>query len=701
MGGSYMKKRINILMQTLLVLTIITYSVTAQSFEPVFEWTRRLQDGEEIEIKVQTDTTLFAFFRSQETSISQSTFADFQGQARPQQIKFLPDRDNKKLEGFEIGYEVNKLLYLRETWKGTQSSGWKKIEFIKIASYPLDSWLDFVKQAISQGLLEYEEMKYEEQLFTYFTFKRIDRSNLQLGKQTLKFPDEFYKDMKISQEFKPKTDNVDNFVIIVHEPHWWLPGQYQLVDGLKAFFESNSQYKFRFLVEGYFEKEIENISTKPLLDRFSKNTSNKSQVFSLLRNALIDGPLAYRLFYNPDLPAIAIDDKNAIQKTPPYPILENLYENHMVLSNIFEKLSKLPKEQIAKATPTVVFLSYYITGNFQDLKGEVIIDYYRQMAELYDSLFDELKSIRNYDFEKECSFLKNRATNCRREIDIYQCALERDTTMAKNIANHFKSEHSDRIPIAFIGNFHTSGILNLLSNKTGYVIIEPRSFSVPSQKEMDRFNDAIDIRTIPRVYVKKLGSGLKLPVGPLPGELPYYESFLKKEGVRIQDQENSFKSSSPLNSNVTSKLIDTLEHNGVLDAAQWNFADAGQTPPPLFPGIFASFDPNPDGENPKMIFYDRREENWKQSDRLRYLKKILPVLPHESVRKETKKVSFYQDKETNRIFFCFFDSKSQKFYLFEGERGMDIFKLLFPPKDSHIKTVLHNLIEREEKLLHG
>ena len=517
--------------------------------------------------------------------------------------------------------------------------------------------------------------------------------------------------MKISKEYKPRAGNTDQLVILVHEPHWLLVGQYQLIPGLKSFLDANSQYKFRFLVEGNFENEIENIPTKPTLDRFPKDVSTTALVFGLLRNALIDGPFAYRLLYDHDLPSMAIDDPEAIKKTPREPDLKDRLEQQKLFVKIHKKLEKLPQEQNNDAMNSLKLLEIYVYADAQELEGQSAIDYSLQMAQLYDALSNQLRSIHAQDFVEECLFLESEAKKYRIQVEILNYALKRDAVMAKNISTHFKSKYADRIPMVFIGNFHTPGITERFSKDISYVVIEPQLSPLiigPTEKERNNFNDAL--KPEKRLdYIKRLGGSLKLQVAPLERDLPYYESFLKKEALKIAQRDNAFKASSPLSVDVTSKIINACKQNGCLSGVQINFAGGGQSPPPsLPPGAFASF--GSEGKDPnKMIFtiYDRREDNWKnRPDRFNLLAGMLFFHPYEKVQGETKKVTFFPVEQA--IYIVFFDPKTQRFYLYEWKEGTDIFPLLLLPKVKgkeelrmHMRTAIRKLMDFEEKMIDG
>src|SRR5206468_3122408 len=67
---------------------------------------------------------------------------------------------------------------------------------------------------------------------------------------------------------------------------------------------------------------------------------------------------------------------------------------------------------------------------------------------------------------------------------------ERNSTMSMEIISETRSASGD-LPIAFIGNFHTSGILSQLETAgIGYVVVEPRLKAPPSEAEDNAFGQA-------------------------------------------------------------------------------------------------------------------------------------------------------------------------------------------------------------------
>jgi hypothetical protein len=410
---------------SLLLLSIAISSANAQSFESLFEWINRFQEGAEIELRVHVNTDSFTFLRSQASGIDRTTFQRLLPKdTPPQQLKILPDKTGKKLEGLVIRYEANRKLRLEETWKEDQSKAWKKIDFIELASYPLAQWPNFVKQAVSKGLMEYETIEDEGDLHVFLTFKQAGLSDLRFGRRSLRFPDTFYEHMRISKEFEPWTGGAGKFAILVHEPHWSLAGQYQLISGLREFLDANLKCEFRFLVEGYFTEETKYVPTRPLAKRFSSDVSVAAQVFALLDNGLIDGPFAYRLLYDPDLPAVAIDDPGLIKETLPEQEVEDWIETSGVLTKTDEKLQELSTNESSQVRLILIILSYYAQADYQELRGQALIDCQLQLAELYDALAKSLRILRSGDFTSEVSFFDTQGRAYRTNAKRYQSAQE-------------------------------------------------------------------------------------------------------------------------------------------------------------------------------------------------------------------------------------------------------------------------------------
>jgi|GEM_PF-2376658 len=677
---------------TMLLVTWVT-SVALESFDPVFERTDRFRMGDEVELSGSVSTDSFTFFRNRITTIRRSEFERLigdRGSQLPVSLKILADGD------LVVGYELSRSVRLEETRKDDEPRAWKKVELVQIASYPRSLWPSFLKRAVSHGMREYRVIEDEGDFHVSLTFSQTDPSRLQFGGKVLDLPDNFYHYMRIEREFVPWAGDDDKFVILVHEPHWCLAGQYQLIAGLKTLLKSNSSQKFKFLVEGYFTEEIKHIPTSPLLTQFSSDASRAEQVFSLLRSALIDGPLAYRLIYDPDLPAVAIDDPDLIRRTLPEQRPAGLFRAFDTLIKISEKLEESSSSRANDAYPALNTLALYIRAELNGIRGQPLIDFKLEQAARHDALCESLRGFSSDMFSEEISFLRTEAEAYRTGAKRFQTALERDAVMATNIEEHFSSKDlHDHIPVAFIGNFHTSAIVSHLHSKgIGYVVVGPLDFVGASETEHRNFNRALNLGARHN-YLRELAGDLKSPVAPTSDELPYYRAFLRRSAVPRIERENkhahqSFESLGPTTIN-WALLRGALETNGFLSGAEVSFADRGVNPPPPFTNGFAYFSVEPQGRPPKLVFLQPEEKGWEREDRYRLLGRVSLVAPREEIRGQTRKVRFYQDQETNRIFCSYFDSESQRFYLFEGER-IDIFNTLPMPKIQGEEEALIHLL---------
>ncbi|MGD2087149.1 MAG: hypothetical protein PVH61_13280 [Candidatus Aminicenantes bacterium] len=688
-------------------LLLLTSFMRAQSFAPVFEWIERFRDSEKVELKMQVNADSFTFLRSQSLEIDKATFTQLLRTADPKpamQLKIIGE------EELVLEYDVNEKLRLERRLKNNQLVGWKRIDFVPVKSYSLKAWAKFLHKAAAHGLMEFRVIEHKGMLFTTITFKQKGPSILKYGKKSLKLTNEFYKYMKIPGDYKTQLYNSDKFVILVHEPHGLRVGQYQMVPGLKALIDSNSNHKFRFLVEGGFKEETKFIPVKPTADILHEDVSRQVQVYGLLENYIIDGPLAYRLLYNPDLPSVAIDDNESINATPKQPHITRT-QHQEILRKVYAKLKKIPGEEKKSAMEALTLLIYYTGADIGELKGQQLLNHYSKLNKFYLELSGKLRAFIEQDFSRECSQLDTLAEDYNTLTKVYQLALDRDSAMAVNINDHFRSKYAHCIPVAFIGNFHTQGIIAKLGSGIGHVVIEPRKSTGYSDEERKNFPKAL--KPSSRLsYLKSLAGLLKLNVAPTKEELKICKLFLEKEAVKIQNLEKGFKVSSPLSLETTFKIKSIIEQNGSFNTVAVGFGGKGGPPQNPIKGSnpFASFNTDPESGNPNLLLFDHEEKNWKQDDRLNYLKMAFIFPVRERYKDETRKGEFHQDENTNRIFCKIFDPETQTFYFYEVD-GMDIYQWLAPmhPKEKNDKnptfihfriSFLRPLILREKKI-HG
>ena len=668
------KRKVNLFVAGLMVLLLLTSFIRGQSFNPVFRWIERYRSGEKVELKIEMDTGSFTFLRSQVSDIDEATFEQLlkNGDSKPSMQLIILAEEELVLE-----YDVNQKLRLERQLKDNRFLGWKRIDFVPVKSYPLKTWATFLHKAVTHGLLEFRVIEYKGVVFTTITFKQKGPSILKYGEKSLLLTEEFYKYMKIPEDYKPQLSNSDKFVILVHEPHGLQVGQYQMVPGLKALFDPNSNHKFRFLVEGGSREETMFIPVKPTADILQEHVSKYVQVYSLVKNYIIDGPLAYRLLYDPNLPSVAIDDNKSIDATPKQPDITRSQQRD-ILRKVYAKLKEIPGEEKKSALDTLSLLFLYTDAETGELKGQQLLNHFNKLHKFYSDLSGKLKTFIQQDFSAECSQLDNLAQDYSTLTKVYQLALDRDTAMAVNINEHFRSKYNECIAVAFIGNFHTPGIIAKLDSGINHIVIEPRIEGSYSDEERKNFNDAL--KPSSRLnYLKSLAGLLKLNVAPTKEELEICKIFLAKEALKIQHLEQGFKASSPLSQETTSNIKSIIEQNGCFNTVAVGFGGSHGPPKNPIKGSkpFASFNIDPEAGNPNLVLFDHEEKNWQRDDRLNYLKAAFIFPVPERFKNETRKGEFHQDENTNRIFCKIFDPKTQSFYFYEVE-GMDIYQWLSP-----------------------
>jgi len=706
-----MKLKVKSAIISLLLLSSWTYFAYAQSFNPVFDWISRIQKGEEIEIKIKVTFDHFTIFGSEVSDINQYTYnrelGDRASKTIPQ-LEVLP-------QGLVKEYKIDETVCLKEISKDDGSTSWQKLEYKKIATYPINSWRNFISHAVSHGLKKYEHIEYKGNPYFTLYFDKKGPSTLKFRNRDFKFTDEFYHYMKFVKGYKSWLPAKAKSVILVHEPHWSLNGQYQLVSGIKALISANPDYKFRFLVEGYYEPETYLIPTTPLNERFSEGIPRSPQVFGLLENFMIDGPLAYRLMYDPELPAIAIDDVELIKQTPPDLEIKAGIEVNETLIGLEKKLRSLGESYaVQSAYQALIDLFNYENASVSEIHGQDLIDYYNKVASLYKKLSDEVeqlqKSYSALQVREEINFFNGQARAYRNNAKRFEYALDRDRTMVNNISKHFNSEYADRIPIAFIGSFHTAGMTSMLRSKgIGYIVIEPWSGSIViTREEEENFNRALSPTTRQSYLANLATSELKLPVSPTRAEINrYYAPYLTNQASQISNRIKRRKEEiiKLVGSNINYSLLDdAMNNNGNLIKASLGFGGGGNIVPPSdFNTAFAHFDPQGDGN---LFIYNERDSKWQDKARYNFLAAAMLILPNEKFKDKTRKTRFVQDKESNILFYNVYDAGTQRFYLFEGKENVRILPLLSAPKPPpgksettvHIRVTVIVPIKPEEKV---
>jgi hypothetical protein len=661
-----------------LLLSLIGLSAPAQSFEAAFREVDRARQGENARVILQIKGETLSILSGTATTIEQSAAEKLlepqeKGESKSPFPTALPDGTPVLM------IPVTDVLCLEQSIADGKSV-LQRVDYTVLATAGRKELPGFLLQAASHGLESCERIP---KLGAFLVFQQGGPPELPLPTRRLRLPPAFYDSMKVVRRYKFRPAR-ERFVILVHEPHWMVAGQYQLLAGLKALSDANPTARFEFLVEGWFEPAIKDIPTKPLLDLFARDAPARPQVFWLLKSFLVDGPLAYRVLYGPDIRAMAIDDPALIEQAPS---VSSTWD----YSRVFEVLQKLDKELGAdgeKLQLTGLMNSLLVSQHLLSPAGEDAVKYSDDLAKFCRTLADQLGRLSGKNLSNECTTLRREAAAL--EIDAEQCrvALRRDATMIRNIRAHHENAAPEVISLVFIGNFHTPAIIKGLPEGWGYVVIEPR-IQIQSGAAEDhlRFGRAQQPRSRPE-YLRSLM--LKLPVAPRPEELPAYRTALGRACTAIRARQANARSLAGLPPQTAARVQEAIESNGFLFDASVSVAGPSTKPPALFAKAFAQVSAGAGGMS--VILHDREATNWEAADRLSFLRALV-IPPTGTGESKEPAVWFHQDSQTGRVFFAVLDPRTQTRYLFEADKATDVLQTLMMP------DAFHMLFSRNDRIL--
>ena len=316
----------------------------------------------------------------------------------------------------------------------------------------------------------------------------------------------------------------------------------------------------------------------------------------------------------------------------------------------------------------------YLTADLNEAPDTTLVDYFGTMAELYKTIARMGRIFAQAGFRLstvDLQALASDANGCEDEAAIYKKATERNKTMVPFIIDAAMSV-SNQVPIAFIGNYHTHGIVSELEKASiGYVVLEPRPRIETSQAENRTFAKANHSNSRP-TYLSTVPLDMGLN-GPSKVEVKTsYEPKIAAKIPQIRKRQLAiqaeFKAIPDTTINVK-KLTSAADTNGAL--ASVRIASGGNMPPPPdnFRGTFAYFEPSDrPGREARVIVTDPTDKRWSEEDRYEFFS-IAHFGTSESSREVTggTNIVFYPDPVSNRLFFTFYEPTSKRIYCFEGD----------------------------------
>jgi hypothetical protein len=576
---------------------------------------------------------------------------------------------------------------------------WKRRSWVELSTFNQADWTDFVEFAIGQGLCRIEQLRYDGQVMMYLSFAPRTPDRLEAGTSTLSLNPRFQSVMRLSPKFPPKPGS-NGFVLLLHDPHGNVGGRFQTLAGLQALISQNSSTRFRFLVEGTYSGSSREIGLAGL-DRMlpAGGPDNQVIVYRLLERFLINTPMAYRLLYDRTLSATAIDNNQLLS----YPAPRHLRLHSQQIASVRE-LSKVVKET---AVPTALantktnlqqalnLVYVYLTVDLSEASDVALEENQSTLAKLCTAISDLGKSYSASGINLPGAILQGFAADALAYSDqaaIYQNARGRNNTMAPQIIEAARSS-SSRMPIAFIGNYHTRGIVaELQKASVGYVVVEPRPLVSQQPADNDAFEQANHTNTR-EAYLSHVTINMGY-VAPTPTESRTIYAPLISEAARRLKAEREFQlfAGSAVDG-VRLKLAATSNR----DLFNSQLASGGEAPPPPGGGgtVFAYLEPGGPGNRSRLFVTDTSDQRWRDTDRYAFLSSAafrIRDLPSDV--DVDRSIAIYPDPDSGRIFCTFYDGKSHRMYCYEGKPREIASLVPFSMGDSKDELNAHTQVTR-------
>lgn len=647
---------------------------------------------QDVFISVRSDG--FDLLRTEERDISKSEYDKARAAATPDALPELEFSHRGTAIALEESKDSTLLAYT--PIGGTEPSKWVRRSAVVVERYATDQWSDFLTAAVAEGLFQYVQhtSAYGEE--TELRFRRPSPASVQSPGGAINLSSDFYASMQISPSH-PAFEGTHGFVILVHEPHANVVGQKVMLRGLRALRAANANRDFEFLVEGAYEgdRKIRLNGLDTALKTASGGDAKKAErlVVDLLSRHVINGPMAYRLLDDQNLPAFAIDDNDALKGdrggAAPADFTAEAATTGRVVRAIATALEAADPETQKQMDAALLIARAYITADISDVDGQQLVDYFGGNARVFDALADIGAQLPHGAVAgKDLAFLRAQAKAYRAEQAQYAAALKRNPTMASEIARHATSSNP-AVSVGFIGSFHTDGVTSLLKAAgVGYIVVEPRISGFSTDADEAAFSKMIhgESRASAIKEVLKRNSG---PVAPSSAEVSSaIAKFWSHDAVVV----------APVPSPPTGehwaldehRLSTALEANTTLGAPdiRMGAGKGGSPPPPEYASAFAFLDPPGGGRHAQLVIVDPESAKWSGDSRYEFLKNatLVPVRK-EAGRESRSVVTFAQDPETKQIFSAVHDPKSNRVYFMDAQGGLDLLKQMGPPKVKEGQTV--------------
>jgi hypothetical protein len=617
----------------------------------------QLRHGTGSNLAVHIDANSFEILQEATTPITSTEARAARAELRKHGFGLPSIRFTKSRE--VAAYDLDERTVIEVDISATPEN-WTRRRLEMVATYPDSAWEPFMEFCLRNGLTELSVYEKGAARFGEIAFAAVGPAAIGSPGGSLHLSPAFYEDMRVSPDY-PETTGTNGFVILIHDPDQDVGRRFRLMSGLAALFAANPALNFEYLAEGAFPEAERSIRDGGLGDYLRKfpEPQRKLIVNAMLREFLIDTPLAFQLSKSPEAPihGLAIDDDSFFRKSEATFVEASKIDAALTALREFAAPRDQENSNSEEAAARGMILEgVYMTAaleraNPTNLSDAQLVKHLERLRASFGALGDVAAEIAKSlpEMQLPADSLKKQSAAYSTEVQKYKDALQRSETMLGFIEAAGRN-CAKQVPLVFIGSQHTEAITRRLrTDGIGYVVIEPRRLAPYNHFDRDqkRFEKGLCSLTEDQVRTD---------------HIPFIQAILR-EATTHQIGITGVSGMGNINLNrlqlaVASNgwLADSAVENGSVDSA-------------AIDGAFAFFD-EADGK-PRLVLLDKDSERWRGEDRYARLADATFALPYAD-KDQTAVLHFVRQpsgKSSHREYYSIYKPDSKRLYLVEGSNS--------------------------------
>jgi len=534
---------------------------------------------------------------------------------------------------------------------------WTRRRLETVATYPDSAWERFIEFCLRNGLTELTIYEQGAARFGEITFAAVGPAAIGYPGGSLHLSPAFNDDMRVSPDY-PESAGKNGFVILLHDPRQDVGERFRLMSGLATLFAANPASNFEYLVEGAFpleERSIHDGGLGDYLQRLSE-PQRKLIINSMLRQFLVDTPLAFQLSRSPAVPVhgLAIDDIHFLSK--PGTLFVETSKIDAALTALAEFAAPRDQESTnseESAARGMILEGVYMTtalqrANSTNLNDAQLIKHLERLKASFGALGDVASEISKSlpEMQAPADALERQSTAYATEVQKYKEAQLRNETMLPFIETAGRN-CAKQVPLVFIGSSHTEAITRRLrADDIGYVLIEPRRQAPYKHSDRDQKSFEKGLYSLTEDEVRA-------------NHIPFIQAILKEAATH----QIGITNATDIGNINLNRLQLAVASNGWLVASA---VEIGSGDSAGADGAFALYD-EADGK-PRLLLLDKDSERWRGADRYARLAGATFALPYGD-QNQTAVIHFVRqpaDKSSSREYYSIYKPDSKRVYLAEG-----------------------------------